>query len=958
MKLNVTRSALSLFLSALLLCPALPAAAESEQALPPHDGYIVGLKEGAAQLLNAEDVTLTGERFVVVDRLEDARSIPDRYIAYIEPNYRVELLDGPQAEPGADQSVPNDQFYGQYQWSLQRIHMPAAYRAGLTGAGVKVGFVDSGIRTTHEDLAGASISGCNLLDETGTIEDDYGHGTFAGGVVLAQTNNGLGLAGVAPGVEFNAYRVFAQKTTSIAAVVRGLDQAVADGCRIIDMSLGARASSPTLRDSVNRALEQGCVLVAAVGNDYNASLNYPAAYNGVIGVGSVDRDLTVSDFSNRNESVDFTAPGNQVVGLDNELDNGYKLAGQRGTSFAAPIVTGLAALALEYDSALDARGVTRLLELSALDLGTEGKDPSYGYGMVDAERLVQALEQAYAIHYETDGGSLPEGSPLTYHIKDGEIPLPIPTLEGHEFAGWYENADFSGTPLSAVPAGAAGELTYYAGWQSEADILPREITVEGFPARLQPDGSYLVRLPYGTDLSAVTKAQVNVIPGPTTQCVEVEAGEEPGTFRISVHTAAPSVTRVFTLNAVCADLHVAQDSTEQTGTAAPGSSDGWIRSVPYEAETSGWFRVKESTVLPEDFALSAVVTEGCGSLTCEGTLLTYVPAQADADRTVVLTVRGSSGGEETLEAVTVRIQVSGSADPLPNPDGSTTQMRWDRETGALTEIRVSLPVDLCHRAEQTGEPIALTMPSLDRETFLLIETGSDRPVRVEIPVKQATPGLAALRYEAGGGEELIRKSLADGDSLRLSVSGSLKLRLTDWSRSFPDTEQHWCADAVRFVTGHDLFAGTSETTFSPDIHLTRAMMVQVLYNMEGRPAVADDHSFRDVEESDWFANAVSWAAKNGVVSGYGNGLFGAEDRVTREQAAVILYNYAGRPGCSSQGPSFADSDRISDFAREAMTWAAENQIINGVGGNQAAPKSFTARAEAAAMIRNFGKAMF
>ena len=139
--------------------------------------------------------------------------------------------------------------------------------------------------------------------------------------------------------------------------------------------------------------------------------------------------------------------------------------------------------------------------------------------------------------------------------------------------------------------------------------------------------------------------------------------------------------------------------------------------------------------------------------------------------------------------------------------------------------------------------------------------------------------------------------------------------------------------------------------FQNGANLSRAQLTQILYNKEGKPTVDGMGSFTDVKGA-WYSDAVIWATERNIVSGYGNGLFGPNDNITREQLAVMLWRYAGKP-IASTNLTFSDTDHISDFAQSAIRWAVENKILNGKGSNILAPKSFATRAEVAQMLKNY-----
>jgi len=166
----------------------------------------------------------------------------------------------------------------------------------------------------------------------------------------------------------------------------------------------------------------------------------------------------------------------------------------------------------------------------------------------------------------------------------------------------------------------------------------------------------------------------------------------------------------------------------------------------------------------------------------------------------------------------------------------------------------------------------------------------------------------------------------------------------------------WYYNAVEYMYKNGMMSGTSPTTFGPNANLSRAMLAQVLYNLEGKPAVSGA-PFQDVPANQWYANAVAWAAENGIVSGYGNGRFGPDDPITREQLATILYRYAGKMGydVTVRGDlsAFADQGDIAAYARDAMSWAVGTGLIAGMQNNQIAPGGSASRAQAAFFLTRF-----
>ena len=162
----------------------------------------------------------------------------------------------------------------------------------------------------------------------------------------------------------------------------------------------------------------------------------------------------------------------------------------------------------------------------------------------------------------------------------------------------------------------------------------------------------------------------------------------------------------------------------------------------------------------------------------------------------------------------------------------------------------------------------------------------------------------------------------------------------------------WYADAVEYVRDNGLMSGTSATTFAPEGTMTRAMLATTLYRAAGSPAVSGSDSFTGTADGAWYADAVLWASQRGVISGYGNNLFGTNDPVTREQIATILWRYAGSPSADA-GQDFADESEIASYAAAAVDWARANGVVSGVDGNRFLPGSNATRAQVATILRNY-----
>ena len=152
-------------------------------------------------------------------------------------------------------------------------------------------------------------------------------------------------------------------------------------------------------------------------------------------------------------------------------------------------------------------------------------------------------------------------------------------------------------------------------------------------------------------------------------------------------------------------------------------------------------------------------------------------------------------------------------------------------------------------------------------------------------------------------------------------------------------------------------AGTGSDTFSPDLTVTRAMIVTILWRLSGAPSVNYLMNFSDVDPESWYGEAVRWAVSEGIASGYGGGLFGPDDPITREQLALMLYNYAQKQGRDTAARAdvsrYSDAGQISAWAEAGMKWAVAEGMISGTSDTTLSPQGQATRAQAAQILMRF-----
>ena len=333
-----------------------------------------------------------------------------------------------------------------------------------------------------------------------------------------------------------------------------------------------------------------------------------------------------------------------------------------------------------------------------------------------------------------------------------------------------------------------------------------------------------------------------------------------------------------------------------------------------------------------------------------------------ATGTVTETTRYPDGAREVVETkkdgtvTTTSTDADGSETAVvENPDGSRevrAELADGTSVSAVTgaDGRVQAEVSLSSRAvsaaQEEGSAVALPMPEVpvtaDREAAptVTVDLPDGTAARVEIPVAEVTPGTVAVLVRADGSEEVIRTSLTTETGVTVALSDGDTVKLVDNTKTFSDVPAgHWAAEEVAFAASRELFQGTGGGTFAPEAAMSRAMILTVLARLEGVDTSAGDT---------WYSAGLQWAVEAGISDGSA-----PEQGLTREQLALMLYRYAGQPAAESGLGGFADGSSVSGWAAQGMTWAVEEGLISGVGGNTLSPQGAATRAQVAAILARF-----
>ena len=312
-------------------------------------------------------------------------------------------------------------------------------------------------------------------------------------------------------------------------------------------------------------------------------------------------------------------------------------------------------------------------------------------------------------------------------------------------------------------------------------------------------------------------------------------------------------------------------------------------------------------------------------------------------------------------------------DTVKNPDGSTTKTetkadgsktetttassgggstgitvtKTDAKGNTTTEASAKLSDRDVKEAQEKGEAVTVPVKGIaaakdaNAATKIKIDVPNNaNKTTVEIPVENVTSGTVAVIVHEDGTEELVKDSKPTEGGVQLELSGSTTVKIIDNSKTFDDTKDHWSRDEVNFVAARELFNGVGGNQFGVSQPMTRGMVNTVLARLAGVDTTPG-------QGQAWYEVGTDWAKKNGISDGTN-----PTAPVTREQLATLLYRYAGSPSVSGTLHA-ADAASVSDYAEDALLWANQNGIVNGVGSNTIAPKDNAQRAQVAAMLARY-----
>jgi uncharacterized repeat protein (TIGR02543 family) len=506
--------------------------------------------------------------------------------------------------------------------------------------------------------------------------------------------------------------------------------------------------------------------------------------------------------------------------------------------------------------------------------------------------------------YANNGTGTMEDLTFTYDDTDTLLTLCAFTRRGYTFVGWATSASGQvvypdGQKVTSLTPNTSGIITLYAKWSKKPTY-----SVSG---TVQNGENATIRLTQGSTTVAEATAD--------SSGVFSLYGVDPGNYNLVATNGTKTVT---------ASVRIT-DADQAVNMTMP---DGNVSSV---------LEVKEKTpdvvVDKLDAEAQAVQDQNQSASTITVTMIVESKEEVTEEET------------EEAEEETIALQTAQTA--IKEQAGSDRTLEY-------LEITVEQRVD-------------------DGDATLISETTN--LMEIVVPFTQTSKqNIAVYRYHDGTAEALTNNPAAgeegyvvNSDSITIYAKKFSTYAIGYTTSETEDSDENcpslafsdldttrWYHESVDYVLNNGIMEGYGNGTFGPGNSLTRAQLAQILYNLQEDPQITIENPFTDVDENQWYAAAVIWAYQEGVVEGYGNGKFGPEDKITRQDLAVMLWRYAGEPTATQTSLDFTDAAQVSDYAQAALLWANEVGIVQGDNG-VLRPKGNATRTEAAAMIMRYLK---
>ena len=625
--------------------------------------------------------------------------------------------------------------------------------------------------------------------------------------------------------------------------------------------------------------------------DYADDAAIPSDANSV-SIVTVDPDAQVSDLTTSDEGVTWT----------------FTVTAQDGTKVEYTIHVSIAENPAEGNKAAVAAAKS-MLENASFTYASKDVN-SEDAAKTAVEKQIEALLSDKGVSFEvtmTGFTAAQDGTAENESGTNGSFSFTVKLTKGEAETSAEDSVSLSGTitPAQYVKSTNAGV--------SELKVAGTTATISG--------NSFTVTVPYDTEITA-SLFEITLADSKATYTSPVE---ENGVWSFTVTAEDGSTTATYTVT-VTIGKNPEQDSNQKDVDDAKATI------------TSKTFDVKQEDI------------------NSEAAMKRYIED--------MLRGLGFDGIDMQVEITSFNAAVAGDSQNKDGVNGSfTATVKLTKGSGdALAESSVSISGTIFATAYSGGNPNPPTPPSRDTYTLTFDTNGGSALKSVDvkagttIDLAQYVPVRAGYTFLGWYSDSALKNAVT---SITLNRNTTVyakwdKQNTPSVKNPFTDVKPgDWFYDDVMFVYEKKLMMGTSSTLFSPNEAATRAMLATILWRMDGSPAPKSSAGYSDVPTGQWYSDAIAWATEKGIFEGYGNGTFGPNDPITREQLAAIFYRYASHKGydMSAVGSleQFSDKDKASSWALDALKWAIGSGLMNGKG-NALDPTGTATRAEIAAML--------
>ncbi len=866
-------------------------------------------------------------------------------VAGVQPNYIYHLCDvanGEEIQAATANELTtfatiNDARSSE-QWSLTSTHLLDAWdyaTCSTTNAkaslSVSVAIIDTGIRTTHEDLAANIVATQSVTD--GDITDVVGHGTHVAGIAAGVTNNGAGIVGSS----YNAGIVAVDACTDNATGSFSTESLVAAyqyilsvkdtyDIRVINMSVGGYgdcSKDDALEKEIDTADAAGILTVCAAGNEdrddgvsippYN---EYPGDYETCISVISLDQSLSRSSFSNYGPAKDISAPGASILSTSKTGNDRYEL--KWGTSMASPLVAGVAALVFSCDESLTTTEMKSILYSTSTDLGATGRDDEYGYGEINASAAVQKV--------------------LNYDIGLATVSVP-------------SSLSYTGAALNPVITATLGGKTLIAG--TDYTVVYRNAE-HAIVDSLLNAGTYTATVT-GVDASGYFNSQtVDVVVAPRAISAASAQAITNQTYMGSAITPAPVLTFNGATLLADTDYTLSYSNNVSVGTATititgkgnfTSSTSTTFDIVARDIADASVAPISDVTYTGSAITPLPVVTYGATTLTAGSDYtLAYSGNTQVGSATITITGTGNYAGTQEVSFNIV------AADIASATIAAVSNQVW---TGSAITPAPVLTFNGATLLADTDYTLSYSNNvSVGTATITITGTGNfldDTSVTFAIKKNLSSATVSSISNQIYTGSAIT--------PLPAVMMGSSTLtKNTDYTLSYKDS------------SGMTVAAPTALGTYT--------IVATGIGNYMNTVSTPFNIILSDINPDEWYYSGgyLQYVFNNNLMTGYaGTTNFGPYDTITRGQVATILYRYAcGRNatllatyGSTTDAASYATTVVFSDeessvFYTAAINWAQATGIMTGdssTGYTTVRPWDGVTREELCTMIARFANVM-